>query len=110
MALPAAWIESLFARLTTRYGVAFQRVYADMDIEVVKADWAIALDRIPGAAIKGALENLPDKPPHAGQFRKLCLDSMPSDANRVFVALPAPKVDLPDGLRSRLNAAMGRPA
>ena len=110
MALPDAWIEALFARLTVRYGVALQRVYADMDIEVVKADWAIALDRIPGSAIKGALENLPDKPPHAGQFRKLCLDSMPSDANRVFVALPTPIVPMPDGLKDKLRAAMGRSA
>ena len=108
MPLPAAWIDALFTRLTTRYGTAFQRTYADMDIAVIKADWAIALNRIPGEAIKGALENLPDKPPHAGQFRKLCLDAMPSDARTVYVALPAPKVDIPDGMRSRLNAALGR--
>lgn len=110
MPLPDAWIDALFARLTVRYGVAFQRQYADMDIAVVKADWALALSRIPSDAIKGALENLPEKPPHAGQFRKLCVDAMPSEANRVFVALPAPIVPMPHGLKDRLRAAMGRSA
>jgi hypothetical protein len=75
MSLPSAWVESLFARLTIRYGSAFMRQYADIDADAVKADWADVLGGFAGQpeAIRYALENLPaDKPPNAGQFRLMC--------------------------------------
>lgn len=101
--LPDSWVDTLFARLTARYGVAFQRQYADIDPAVVKADWARALDGLPGDAIKRALDRLPaDRPPNAGQFRRLCVDAIPGEAYRVYKALPAPTPVAPEAARRRL--------
>ncbi len=91
MPLPAAWVESIFARLAVRYGVAFMRQYADLDPEAVKADWANILDgfeRHP-AAIAYGLDNLGPTPPNAHQFRDACR-RMPEPAQ---ARLPAPKED-----------------
>ncbi len=75
MSMRRLWVETIFARLSTRYGAAFLRQYEGADPEAVKADWADVLGGFDGnaEAIRYALENLPaDKPPNAGQFRILC--------------------------------------
>ena len=43
MLLPSAWVDSLFERLSVRYGEAFLRQYAGLDMAKVKADWAQCL-------------------------------------------------------------------
>ena len=81
MSLPDAWVESLFARLTIRYGAAFMRQYADLDANAVKADWADVLGGFVNnpAAIKYGLDHLPtDRPINAMQFRAVC-NSMPAE-------------------------------
>ena len=89
MALPESWIEELFTRLAIRYGVAFQRQYADMKVEAVKADWAKVLAGFSRRDIAYALEHLPaDKPPTAMVMRDLCRRA-PSPN---LAALPAPEV------------------
>lgn len=95
MAIPAAWVDELFTRLTVRYGQAFMRQYtaAAVEPEEVRADWANVLRGCDGDQIAYALENLsPDKAPNAMQFRALC-KSRPDTS---MPALPAPS---PDGLR-----------
>jgi len=92
MSLPASWVESLFARLTIRYGAGFMRQYADLDPAAVKADWASVLAGFAGhpESIRYALDNLPaDKPPNAMQFRAICNGGPREDAP----SLPAPKAD-----------------
>lgn len=84
MALPASWVDHLFAKLAVRYGAAFMRQWPDTDPVLVKADWAEVLDGTKGESITYALANLPDKPPHVLAFRDLCRRA-PSPA-----ALPAP--------------------
>ena len=82
MSLPAAWVESLFARLTVRYGAAFMRQYADLDAASVKADWGDVLGGFAGKpeAIRYALDHLPsDRPLNAMQFRAIC-NAAPIDA------------------------------
>lgn len=92
MSLPLEWIDSLFARMSVRYGAAWSRMYEGLDVSVVKADWARELapyanDPDP---IKYALDNLPtDWPPNVAQFKAICLNR-PAEP---FKALPAPKVD-----------------
>jgi hypothetical protein len=92
MPLTAAWVDSLFARLTVRYGVAFLRQYQDIDPAAVKADWAEVLDgfdRHP-EAIKHALANMPaDKPPTVLQFRDAARKAPTPEAPR----LPEPPAD-----------------
>lgn len=103
-------VDQLFGRLTLRYGAAFLRQWPDADLSMVKADWAHVLRGLPGSAVKGALETLPDKPPNASQFRKLCLDAIKGEERRVFTALPAPRVPMPNGVRERLSTLLQRQA
>lgn len=73
MPLPARWVDHLFAKLTVRYGSAFQRQWPDADIEFVKADWADVLDGTSAESIAYALQYLPtERAPNAMQFRDLC--------------------------------------
>ena len=103
--LPDSWVDALLGRLTVRYGVAFMRQYGDIDPAAVKADWARVLSGLSGEAIAGGIKNLPaEKPPNAGQFRWLCIDAMPGEANRVFTALPAPVEPLAASVRERLES------
>jgi hypothetical protein len=105
MALPESWVESIFARLAVRYGVAFQRQYADMDVGAVKADWSDVLgcfaDR--PEAIRFALDHLPaDKPVTALQFRALGIGAIREERQP---ALPAPmSVHPPEAVRGKLSA------
>jgi hypothetical protein len=100
MPLPAAWVDSLFARLTVRYGAAFLRQYPDIDPAAVKADWAAVLDgfeRYPDG-LKYAVDNLPETPLNALQFRAIArrgpapepvakLPEAPADPERVAAAV-----------------------
>lgn len=82
------WIDRLFTRLQVRYGSSWSRLWAGIDPEAVKADWASVLgtlfDRNPHAIAYG-LERLPDAPPTAPVFLRLCMQ-----APSVQQALPAP--------------------
>ena len=89
--LPSRWVDELFERLGVRYGAAFMRQWPDADPAAVKADWANVLSGF-GAhpdAIAYALENLPERPVNALQFRELCRRAPAPNAPR----LPAPKAD-----------------
>lgn len=103
--LPAPWVDALFAKLAARYGAAWSRQYADVDPAAVKADWAETLAGLNADAIRGALAALPaDRPPNAGQFRRLCVEAMPGAERQVFRALPAPPTPIPPGVRERMAA------
>lgn len=75
MSLPAAWVDRIFAKLAVTYGQRFLGLYAGLDLQAVKDDWA---DELRGyaqspQAIKHALEHLPvDKPPTVLDFKVLC--------------------------------------
>ena len=94
MPLPDAWIDRLFAKLTVRYGEAFMRQYHDMDIELVKADWAEVLDGFQylDGSIMYALRYLPsERPPSALQFRDICRRA--PDIPKPALTAPAPSRD-----------------
>lgn len=92
MSLPSNWVEPIFTKLTLVYGQAFLRRWQDLDIELVKADWAHELDGLDRSpkSIAFALQNLPpDKPPTVLEFRNLAR-RMPAEA---IQALPLPRLD-----------------
>ncbi len=90
MSLPASWVESLFARLSVRYGIAFARQYEGFDMAAIKADWADVLAGFDGDSIAYALRYLPtERPPNALQFRDICRRA----PSAPVVALPAPPAD-----------------
>ena len=66
MSLPLPWVDKIFEKLTLVYGQQFLARWRDIDMEVVKADWALELsgfEKCP-TAIAYALQNLDaDKPP-----------------------------------------------
>ena len=91
MSLPSKWVDSLFHRLSIRYGASFVRQLDGLDISTVKADWAeqLAFFADQPKAIAAALENLPhDFPPNVMQFRDIALKHAKA---RDHVSLPAPK-------------------
>jgi hypothetical protein len=90
MSSRAEFIDTLFDRLTLRYGHAFLARWNGLALEAVKADWACELASYAErpAAIGHALALLdPAQPPTAAQFRDLCA-SAPAPA---FRASPEPK-------------------
>lgn len=72
--LPDDVIDRLFSALVVRYGSPFTDRWRDLDLEIVKADWARELAGFAGnlGAIRHALDHLPERPPNVIDFRKLC--------------------------------------
>lgn len=82
-------------------------MWAGVDAELVRADWAQVLDGVSAEGIAYALEHLPEEfPPTSAYFRKLCAQR-PTVAP---VALPPPRgeCDMGDAIRQRIEAAAKR--
>jgi hypothetical protein len=103
MALPASWVDAIHERLTVRYGEVFSRTYHGANPEAVRVDWAETLDGISPERIRYALANLPDRVPHAGQFRSLCMQA--PVASQQALPAPLPDPEFVGELMGRLNAA-----
>ena len=84
MPIPDSWVKNLFAKLTVTYGQAFMRQYDGLDIEAVRANWALELDGTSAGSIGYALANLPaDRPPTVLQFRDACRRAPTPPAQRL---------------------------
>lgn len=79
-------IDRLFSALVVRYGSAFTDRWRDLDLTVVKGDWARELAGFAHnlGAIKYALEHLPEKPPTVMEFRKVC-NAAPSGSDALQI-------------------------
>ena len=87
------WVETIHTRLLVRYGSAWIALYRGIDAELVIADWAEALNGFGGAAIRHALECLPDDaPPNAAQFARMCMRGPQSQAPALSWPDPDPAV------------------
>lgn len=107
-ALPSPWVDRIFSKLTLTYGHRFLGLYAGLDMEAVKADWAHELGAYTSRpeAIAHAMAVLPpDSPPNVMQFRDLCRRA-PEYAPK---ALPAPPPDptLAQELRRAVRPVLG---
>lgn len=77
MPLDSAWVDQIHARLLVRYGSHWRAMFAGIDPDAVKADWAQSLAGMTAAAIRYALDNLPeDRPPTVAVFKRLCLQGL----------------------------------
>ena len=106
MSLPGSWVDSLFSRLSVRYGSEWMRKWEGIDIGAVKADWANELGPLHAhpESIAYGLDHLPpDRPPTVAQFRALCIARQPEGPKQ----LPAPSADA--AVVAAANAAIGRP-
>lgn len=98
MSLPQPWVERIFSRLTVRYGRDFTIRYEGLGqtveegAAIVQADWARELDgfeRHP-ALIGWALDHLPDRPPNAGEFRRLAKSGPDIQPDKPRIEPPTP--------------------
>jgi hypothetical protein len=84
------WIDRLFTRLLARYGAQWISMWAGIEPEAIREDWAIELDGLSASALSHGLANLPpDRPPNSAQFRAICLRQVPEPSP----ALPSPPAD-----------------
>lgn len=68
-------VNWLFDNLSLRYGSVFTDRWRDIDLKIVKADWALQLGQQPPAAVRWAMENLPSQPPMVMDFKRLCIQA-----------------------------------
>lgn len=95
------WIDSLFARLGTRYGSAWLNLWEGFDLEAVKTDWRLELEGLPLRKIKYGIVNLPlERPPATvAAFKAICIrcpDEQP------------PLLDAPPANPERVNAIVSQ--
>jgi hypothetical protein len=89
MSLPLPWVDKIFEKLTLVYGQQFLARWRDVDLELVKSDWARELGGFEQKpeAIAYALQNLDaEKPPTVLVFRAIALRSPAA----VLARLPEP--------------------
>lgn len=91
MSLPAAWVDRIFAKLTTVYGRDFLSRWEGLDLAVVKADWAHELSGFftHPDAVSYALQNLPEKPPSVVEFKRLARSARTPDVPQLELAVKA---------------------
>lgn len=91
-ALPLAWVEKIFRKLTLTYGRDFIARWEGQEINDVIEDWAEELSGFVNwpEAIAWALKALPEgKPPTVIEFRALCFKAPKPER----LALPEPAAD-----------------
>ena len=96
MSLPEPWVERIFDKLTITWGHQFLSRWDGMPLNKVKADWADELSAFQQhpRALWWALDNLPDRPPSAPEFKAL--------------ARKAPQQAFDDPLQPRLPAPVAK--
>lgn len=101
MSLPTDLIDRLFQRLSGSYMAAWDRALGNTPLNDVKSAWAHELaefsSRESMTRIAWALDNLPDRPPSAPEFKRLCRSAPAPEVP----ALPVPKAD-PERVRAEL--------
>jgi hypothetical protein len=91
-------IDVIFKKCTLRFGREFTGRWEGLDIADVKDDWAHELKGIKPESVAYALQNLPDKPPTVGDFKKVALNAPMKPLER----LDPPKAN-PEVMRAALE-------
>lgn len=97
MSMSNAWTERLFTRMLARYGSAWINMWAGVDAQAMHDDWGQVLDGMPSHMIVYGLDNLPERPPNATQFRAICVQ---------HPARRAPELPAPPANPARVEAAL----
>ena len=93
-------VEAIFTKLTLRYGRDFLAQWEGIDLNDVKADWALELEGIRSESVVYALKNLPDKAMNVGVFRSIALRAPAPE----MVRIDAPAAN-PEIVKKALDAA-----
>lgn len=102
MSMQNDWVERIFTRMLARYGSLWINAWAGVDAQAMIEDWGRVLDGLPAHMISYGLENLPDRPPIATQFRAICIQR----PARHVLALVSPPAD-PERVAAAIGAMMG---
>lgn len=94
MTLPIEVVDRLFQRMAGAYMAGWDRALGNAPLNDVKSTWAAELaefGRTPQSLrrIAWGLENLPDRPPSAPEFKRLCRQAPMPDEPRI----EAPRAD-----------------
>lgn len=109
-ALPDFWVDRLFAELLAMYGKHWLDMWADTDVDAVKASWAAALAGLDGECICLSLDALRSQgrpfPPTQPEFVALCRQFVRRGSHRLSLAAPrdAAPGDVFKNLRDQLRA------
>jgi hypothetical protein len=76
-------IKVIFKKCGLRYGRDFTGRWEGLDLNEVMDDWAHELKGITPESVAYALQNLPDKPPTVGDFRKVALNAPAKTVERL---------------------------
>lgn len=95
MGLPIKAIDRIFERLSATYMAQWDRAMGATPQVDIKTAWAHELDafgrsRSTMQCIAWALENLPESPPNAIQFKRLCQQAPAQDAPRIEMSAADP--------------------
>jgi hypothetical protein len=85
-------IEMIFRKCGLRYGRDFAARWEGYDINDVMDDWAHELKGITPESVAYALQNLPDKPPTVGDFKKIALNAPQKPLERLDPPRANPEV------------------
>lgn len=85
----AEMVDVIFTKLSLYYGRDFLSRWEGLDLALVKDDWAYELRGITKQSVMYALQNLPARAPHVGEFRQIALRAPAAPAPR----LEAPRMD-----------------
>jgi hypothetical protein len=93
-ALPTAWVDRIFERMATVYGVQkMSSMWTGVNPESVKRSWGDALGKYPHAAVAEAVRSMADEcgawPPTLTEFVALVRSKVPAPEHAR--ALPVPK-------------------
>jgi hypothetical protein len=102
MSMPSDWIDGIHQRLHARYGDAWLKKWAGLDMGVVKNDWASVLHGLTRAAVEHALGHLPEFAPTAGQFRSIGALALREERQPLALPRPGIKAD-PDRVRELIG-------
>lgn len=96
-AVPEAWIERLFVRLSAIYGSKMATMWGDCPKADIMDAWGEALASADPANVRSALakvaERYPSWPPTLGEFMALCRNESTPQAHRQALPAPWPNVD-----------------
>ena len=98
-----AKVDYVLTQLATRYADAWLHKWDGVDARLMRADWTGEIGHFHIRMLRYGLAQLPDKPPNAGQFKRLCYG-----APAPSVKLLPPAQPSPDRVKQLLAAAYAR--
>lgn len=102
-------LVTLFERMANLYGSKWVAMWKDRDLQAIVSDWREELDAFNGSAefvakvVDEAMRHLPEQPPTAPQFRRMCEQAR----ERLRVpAVPPPSAPVRGPTRAELDAVL----